>query len=553
MVASNKVENHSHDPKEYHPPQLTDLIDKAKTKIRTNYKRQNPARLTLISLLENLANNLDKIVIDTDNHPNLAEIKDIYLGAWIYCIESISNEYKILHPSYKGGYIFDSGSTLYNILLSHLGIDKNHQMTEKNKLFYLCKFYHFLFLSTYPSEMFIPHAELPHIRDQLIIIMRSILMGEHEEQERLLKAIPSEQCIDQGMNELYQKYVDTSKNQNPKRMILANLASAMSKHTMDAHATKDGESSHIIPRSARIKIGMLIYIMETIKHTYPLRSPENSMLYRLCANIIGHSYTHLGNEVKLACLLALDLYLNNEKNRDFLEIEFNKHVSHPVYMDSIVRTISINLNKMIKDLVPNDNIIPCSKVTLTASAIGAMIAAAPGYGAGYTIGYGVSLTDHIGQRKRVISSSTGYALQIALGMSSCYYGYYAADIFMTAGVERLFAKIFETLAIIIGATGAGAISFVIYDLSFTTALALCKLCLHLNNTIPSDCIKESDLLFIKTLLELPPEVFSNMKKDTLRKITGLPVSTSCFGLLSHSSQPPVSKALPEQPAIAFKP
>jgi hypothetical protein len=36
-------------------------------------------------------------------------------------------------------------------------------------------------------------------------------------------------------------------------------------------------------------------------------------------------------------------------------------------------------------------------------------------------------------------------------------------------------------------------------------------------------------------LELPREVFSDMDKEKLRKITDMTVSTSSFGLLSHSA------------------
>ncbi len=556
MVASGKVETSLKGPIEYDPPPLNDLIDKGKNNLRVAYKRENPSRLLLISLLENLGKNIDRF-LDSDLKPAIADMRDVYLGAWVYCQESIANEYRILNPSYAGGYIFDSGSTLYEIISNNLGINKDHQMTEKAKLYYLCKFYHFLFLTPYSSELFISNSDFPQLKEQLIGMMRSILVGEHEDKERILKAIPSEKSLDEGMGQLYQKYVDSPKYKNPDRITLAKLAVAMSKQSPNSYPKDSDEVFQIIPRSARVKIGMLIYIMESINDARYLpnfiRGPGR--LYDLCEQVLGNSYKYLSNEIKLVCLLAFELYLHNEKNRELLEIEFNKNLmsmglfARPIYIDPIVRPISLHLNQMIKKLQPtNDSIIPFSKVTLTAAALGAMIASAPGYGAGYAIGYGISLTDQVGVRKRAMTGAAGYAMQIALGMSNCYYGYYAADIFITAGMERMFAKIFEALAAIIGATGVGAVSFVIYDLSFNTALELCKLCLHLNKTIQSDCIKESDLLFIKTLLELPREVFSDVDKDKLRKITDITVSTSSFGLLSHTNQPtsPVTDELQKE-------
>lgn len=561
MVASGNAEVLLKGPAEHDPPELNDLLDKAKNNIRANYKRDNPSRLMLISLLENLGKNIE-ILLSSDFKAASADMRDVYLGAWIYGIETIANEYRVLNPSYQGGYIFNSGSTLYEVLSKNLGIDQNHQVTEKAKLYYLCKFYHFLFLSVYSSEPYISNDQLPQIKEELLKMMRLILVREQEDKERVLRAIPSEKSIDEGMSQLYQKYMETPKYKNPDRVMLARLAVAMTKKSLNPSTKDSGEVFQIVPRSARIKIGMLIYIMETIYNPRLLPSYVRSpgRLYDFCEEILGNSYPYLSKDVKLACLLALELYLNNEKNREVLETEFNNNLksaglfARPVYLDPIVRPLSVNLGKIIKKYQPSDSVIPFSKVTLTSAALGAMIASAPGYGVGYAIGYGISLTDQAGARKRAMTGVVGYALQVAMGMSSCYYGYYAVDIMITAGMERMFAKIFEALAAIVGAVGAGAVSFVIYDMSLNTALDLCKLCLHLNKTIQSDCIKESDLLFIKTLLELPREVFSDMDKEKLRKITDMTVSTSSFGLLSHSANlvvPEVDELQKPEPANAL--
>src|SRR5205814_925514 len=98
-----------------------------------------------------------------------------------------------------------------------------------------------------------------------------------------------------------------------------------SKESPNSYPKESGEVFQIIPRSARIKIGMLIYIMETIHNSRLLpsyiRSPGR--LYEFCEQILGNSYPYLSNDIKLVCLLALELYLNNEKNRELLEAEFN--------------------------------------------------------------------------------------------------------------------------------------------------------------------------------------------------------------------------------------
>ena len=58
-----------------------------------------------------------------------------------------------------------------------------------------------------------------------------------------------------------------------------------------------------------------------------VRKPkDNSVLYSLCEKALGNSYDFLDNETKLACLLAFESFLNNDKNRAELEIELNKNL-----------------------------------------------------------------------------------------------------------------------------------------------------------------------------------------------------------------------------------
>ena len=93
MVASGKLEIKSNGTIEYNPPTMVDLITRAKTNLRINYAKDNPTRLVLVSFLENLADYMQKFIKSSDQKAILPECRDIYLGAWLYCIDNIASEY----------------------------------------------------------------------------------------------------------------------------------------------------------------------------------------------------------------------------------------------------------------------------------------------------------------------------------------------------------------------------------------------------------------------------------------------------------------------------
>lgn len=532
MVVSGRNKSSS---VEYNPPRLVDLIDKVKTRVRSEYKNNNPSRLELIDLLEAVHEFFAKRLQLTPKL-TIPEDRDICLGAWVYCLETLLRM--------KKGYMFDGNSTLYNVLLKHLGINEKSKMTQKEKLYYLCRFYHFLFSGPPINDASLAALQLSNIKKQLAEILRNILSSEKEDQIRILKAIPSEASIDESMCTLDQDYIRQADSINPERLLLAQLATVICKIN-PPQKLYNQRLAYLLPRSERIKIGFLIYIMDSINDTYWLRNPEyNSDLFKLCDKALGNNYKYIDNETRLACLTALESFFLNDKNRETIEVELKKHLNQDFYIDPVVRPILSNLNKMIKKLVPDESKIPVSNVTKAAGVLGALAASIPGYGAGYALGYGISLTDQISRRKNGMSSGAGYAMNVLLGTTNCYYGYYAADIIVTAITERTFAKMFEVLCATCGGLGAGAVAFVIYDLSFHIAGKVHKLCFHVNKDMCTK-MKESDLLFIMTLLELPSEVFSETLKDKLRKIAEVPLLDSGLGLLAKPPQPVIKPLEPE--------
>lgn len=543
MLFSGRAQNDTKDSKEHVLPNLEQLINLAKNHLRKEYTRNNKSRLELITFLEIVHEIIEKR--SKSGTFSESELQSICLGAWVFCLETIANTYMLLNPKFENHNLYPSGSTLYNLLLNKLGIDKDQQISEIKKLEYLGKFYHFIFkeeeIIDVPDEISIlHHMHLKHVsiplKEQLIKTMQDILAKQTRTEHRVLRAIPSETAIDYKMGKLFSDYTSESKTENPERIFLTQLAVAICKLNSSKFDIEQNELDSFLSRSERVKIGALIYIMQSIKDTYYLRSPSgNSFLYDLCNQALLDCYTNLDSHTKFICLTAFVNYLNDTKNRDDLEKYINMNLledktSKAIYIDPKIHSIVKGANNMIEKLDPTAPIGP-SKVTLSLAALGAIVGAAPGYGVGYTLGYGLSLLDQANRQKSLFSQFTRSAMTVFFDSGS-YFGYYAADLMITATMERFFGKIFEALGSLAFAAGTGALSFVVYDLSYKTARHLCHLYLNLSKNMDSTKLSQNDLEVINVLLELPESVFSQNKKERLKHVIDLSDKPLSIVLLS---------------------
>ena len=130
--------------REYTMPSLTELISFAKDHIGTQYQKKNKGRLELIRLLEVVHEFVEKLK-QKENAPTDEALRDVCLGVWIFCYENIATKYKFFDPKFSEGYIYNTGSTLYSIMLSLLKNNKDDRIKEKNKLEYINQFYQFLY------------------------------------------------------------------------------------------------------------------------------------------------------------------------------------------------------------------------------------------------------------------------------------------------------------------------------------------------------------------------------------------------------------------------
>ena len=219
---------------EYKVPSLAELIKNTK-KLRAEYRGKNASRLELISLLEVVHEFVEKL--NSTKKFSEADLQSVCMGCWLFCLESIAQDYKVLNPEFEIGSVFNTGSKLYQLVLAQLNITKTNQIGEQKKLEYLNKFYKFIYKEENPLlvdelsvvETLVAKGLRIHLKENLIQIMQDVLSRENHVEKRVLKAIPCEKAMDQKIMELYQEYKRLAKKQNPNRVFLINLAMAICK------------------------------------------------------------------------------------------------------------------------------------------------------------------------------------------------------------------------------------------------------------------------------------------------------------------------------------
>lgn len=486
----------------YQPPHF-DELSKAAKNLKSEYKNNNPSRIAWITLLIEFHQYVEL-------HLNIHDkaLHDATIGAWIFCLENTKS--LILKSSFK------------DLLSAHLKIDTNNPIHEKDKLYYLARFNHFLeaqgdnFTFTY--------------KEKLYQTMRLILAMECNDEKRLLQAIPLEKPMDKKMAKLHEKYLErcAPKNKtNEDRIFLAKFAVIICRLNPPK---KSNKPNNFLPRSKRIKMGVLIYILQSIYDTYYARSPNNSDLYDLSDTILAKTFLKLDPLTKLHCLQTFLDYINDYKNKENIENEINKDQPSQIFIDKELSIIRQNTLYMIQKISSDSNVTLATSYSRKA---GEFIGSAPGYGLGYTLGYVMSLTDPVDVFKDNISKATNHTVRVIFN-SSGYLVSHGSERVMRATLERLFAKIFESLGSAIAAASLGIVSIIIFDFSYQTALRMWQLYRHLTHDKDPKEIQAEDREFIQILLDLPKEVFSDSKKEHLSDITDMKPKISELGFLSHN-------------------
>ncbi|RDI42446.1 hypothetical protein [Aquicella lusitana] len=510
--------------KKFIPLATTELIQRVNI-VRSNYKNKNPSRLELIEILDTFQSLVGSI--GQDETRSETETQEIAMGAWVYCLEIILQEYYLLSPEHKPGYVFNTGSTLYSILLEQLDINEENLLEDHDKLRYLEKFYYY-FLNDENVDMGAAEAlekkqlSLSNIKKQSIELMKNILKRMSTEIAHTVNAIPTEQSIDNQMSHLHTDFKkDEEKgkypypfslfqSQNENHEFLTQLAEALT------HIKVVGEENlppNTMSRAQKIKMGLLLYIMLLIENEYSWRSPTNDPLYVRCSKMLNvacvKNYNH---SIKLACISALETFLSDKDCPVYLENYGRQNFKDKNLLQDVDAKL-IDLRKGLENSRLNLQKSPPTSwpITKTMYGIGEMIGAAPGYGLGYVVGYTASETNKAVPTKIALSKGVSYIGTAFFGQTSGCLGFLAADFIVASTLTRAFAKVFEQIGKLLGGATLGMVGLTV-ELSWSGLQNLCNYFFHLHTKIDDpELISKVDPEIVKTLAGLPLAAFDKQE------------------------------------------
>ncbi len=520
-------------------PNLNEILTLAKL-MDLKSLNEKPGRLKLAAMLAKISNLIE--IQDQSEGSNKEALCASLVGAYIYCLESIGQEYHLHSPEFKNGYIYNSGSPLYSTLAKILKLHASNQVTTRERLIYLNKFYQFIEKNRDRVDEQLKDDNLNHA--QLLINVRSMLIKQlnllTNTIAKTVNAIPTEKAITAHMEKLPENYNQKKAKahsqswfgvrNNRNRIFLAQLAQAVS--TIKCHEEED-LPPNVFARSQRIKMGALLYITSSIANEYYLRSPNNSVLYTECRNLLNASNEdNLDETQRLACLTAFKSYIEDHtargaiedfglthfKSREQLNTDKTLHKRDVNLLENIDPALE-NIAKQIESMQEslNKSILSQWPLTTTFATIGMILGAVPGYGVGSTfrleLSEGSSYSKSIGQ-------GVGRLATVYFGRASLrgYFTFLVSDFIIDSTLSRAFAKVFEVVGMAAGGVVGGAVGFT-FELTYKGLREVCIRYLDFYDHHP-DQMRNADAELIRCLLELPPELFSLENQNRIKYSLG---------------------------------
>lgn len=501
----------------YHPP--ADFVSRLKN-IEAQYTHQNPDRLFLISSLKAILKYADEAELEEDLNEQL--FIELLVGITIFCIIYIEKDLGYIHRH----------SQLKDLLTTALDINKDNILDNHEKLIYLKSFAKFIEtnLDNYELMAFFHEQNLSYENFNLEVGKTLTLYLEliTKELKAITQSIPLEQVIDKKIACLAIDYQQKKRffraKENSQRVFLIQLAEAIS---VLQPANNLIGSSEVSP-SEIIKIGALIYFMESINSEYYFSSPTRSRLYECCQEILKKKdLSDFNDETKIICLLAFKNFIANQDNLVKLEQFGKTQFTDKNLLMARSQTfyqISSALDKKLQALLASTNISFWGG-TIIGGLTGLALAPA-GYGAGAFIGHVFGQSNVTIPAKLILSTGLNQLGIAYFGETGGFLGFMAADKIVQSVLKRAFAKVFESIALIGGFATGAVVGFVVFDLSVAGLKSLCKWYVKEAHKLDDPFkLQRTDPKFIEFLLSLPDKEFSLENKNAINALMDQPVQT----------------------------
>lgn len=508
----------------YTAPELDALLQNIPTKDSLPQET-----LAYLKLADQLTILIEFIAAQKKSNHNDSELLASLIGAHIFCLEMINQEYYLHSPELKKGYIYDSGSPLYSFITKGLNISAENPLMPRDKLIFLTKFHQFITRHSAELETLQPTPivikELQLKIEKLLENCLSILTTHIA---NIVNAVPTEKSISAHMEKLPDNYKERKEKakstswfsffneENPKRIVLAQLAQLISTiKCEDESLLSDDEMT----RSQRIKLGMLLFITKSLSNECWFFSPKSD-LYDESKNILNSTIKdNLSPQQTLACLSAFRNLISAPEERSKLEQAAREYFKEK----NLLKNIDIELNKICEEVSKMEKAIDLGNsnwpATKMLGSAGVLLGAAPGYGLGTALGYTVGETENTQLAKSAVGSAvTSVGKAFFLSNSIGYFSFYMGDFLIKSTLTRAFAKLFE-LAGMAMVGGAGVLIGVTIDLSYLGLRAACNHFLNYCKENPT-LMRNADQELINCLLDLPSHLFSEEKHHKITYAQG---------------------------------
>lgn len=477
------------------------------------------------------------------------ELKQICLGAWVYCQEMINSEIKYRFLSPAGGW-FNKGSDLHKWINEYLHVSKSNVLDDKSRLIYLGKFYNFL--NAHPNfyikrqehniqdYLSAGHVDVLDLKAKLINIMQRLLHKVCADVDKAVTAIPTEETTHKNLlnvTNIYHDYYNLHPHEkpptrachdykNPKREFLAQLAQALAV-TIGSEMTPDRAVPYKdLTREQQVEIGICLFGEYSIDSEYKFLSPERSRLFNTFRHIINCTVKEMDSKDMVDCISVTKNFIQDYYHRKDMDQygikEFGEN-NHLHRIDSKIDEIQGQMDEMIKCV--REQRLTCWSVARFLGSVAAVIAAPMGYGLGNVMGYFASETDYAVQPKLTLGHGLNDLAVAYVARTAGYLGFLTADRTVQYTLERAFGKMCEQLFMLAGFTAVGVGGYLVFKASVEgynfLAGKLQDAVITAKEHHPN-LAREIDLDFINCLCNLPPEIFSDDKKVRLEYSANIP-------------------------------
>ncbi|MBA3661847.1 MAG: hypothetical protein H0W64_08975 [Gammaproteobacteria bacterium] len=525
----------------YGPPSLNLLIQ-SNASLYEKYVRHNPERDRLIQHITGIQNVITAFDDDMHATKNWESLKHkSAVGLYVLGMETISREYRLYNPIFKKRGFLKLGSTLYNLLFEQLGISKKNPLSYKDEVIYLEKLYNTILLleKTDKSRLQVllnnEGLELESIKERITFNIHRLLKKINNALKRTLESLPMEEVVERQLINLYANYKtkkdEKKKNQyqllnwftkpNKERCFVAQLAAPIAE--LNKRSLRDTtHEEDDFAREERIKLGYFMFITESIDYTYSfLRSSKHSDLCSLgMSGLQQQNLMSIHNRIKLDCLGALKTFLLDGKNYAEIERYGRIHFTH----DNYLKNVDDNIKNIIDEIDKLTNRIkgtPTPKINASMidslKRAGILVSVSPLFGLGQTIGKSASETHGTIGVKVGISNTLNSLGKSMMGLNRNYLSFLAADLIVMATMGQMFAVVLQEMGLLLIPLGV-SVATVAFDGSLWSLRALCKCYMDVYDECDPNLIKNVDPEFIRSLLNLPNDVFSAEKKYHLENL-----------------------------------